>query len=377
MLEKNKLGKHKNTENSSLTKFNDFKFIANKFPMANYINNINNTKYFNVSNLLSNANYYILKPKGRKSYLWFTYYKKDLLCLLLFINNRNLEDESNEFYKFNINYDNTLCYNNVLLVGTYFYKYNLKNVYSNSNSNSNKSTKINTMHHYFILDNVINFNMFNNVLTTYSSNNFTFKLNICKNVLQYIVNSYFNVYLVNSYFNVYLGIILDNYDEIFKLIYKLDYEIYCISCYNSNKYLGNFIITNELLNNNEKNYGYNFRVTACINQDIYNLFIIENNKETFYDYALIDSYKTSVFMNNLFRKIKENKNLDLLEESDCEEEFENTSLEKYVNLNKSYIIECIYNKKFKKWIPKNLAKNNYIIDKNKINLFIHKNKIYL
>jgi hypothetical protein len=377
MLEKNKFGKHKNTENSSLTKFNDFKFIANKFPIANYINNINNTKYFNVSNLLTNANYYILKPKGRKSYLWFTYYKKDLLCLLLFINNKNLEDESNEFYKFNINYDNTLCYNNVLLVGTYFYKYNLKNVYFNSNSNSNKSAKINTMHHYFILDNVVNFNMFNNVLTTYSSNNFTFKLNICKNVLQYIVNSYFNVYLVSNYFNIYLGIILDNYDEIFKLIYKLDYEIYCISCYNNNKYLGNFIITNELLNNNEKNYGYNFRVTACINQDIYNLFILENNKETFYDYALIDSYKTSVFMNSLFRKIKENKNLDLLEESDCEEEFENTSLEKYVNLNKSYIIECIYNKKFKKWIPKNLAKNNYIIDKNKINLIIHKNKIYL
>lgn len=52
-------------------------------------------------------------------------------------------------------------------------------------------------------------------------------------------------------------------------------------------------------------------------------------------------------MNSLFRKIKENKNLDLLEESDSEEEFENTTLEKYVDLNKSYIIECFYNKKFK------------------------------
>ena len=100
-------------------------------------------------------------------------------------------------------------------------------------------------------------------------------------------------------------------------------------------------------------------------------------KEIFYDYALIDSYKTSVFMNDLFRKIKENKNLDLLEESDDEEEFENIDLEKYVNLGKSYIIECFYNKKFKKWIPKNLAKNNYIIDKNKINLIKNKNKIFL
>ena len=356
MLEKNKYSKQKTRETSSLIKFNDFKFIADKFPLTNYTNNLNKNRQFNISNLITNANYYILKPKGRIAYLWFTYYKKELLCLLLFINNKNLHDESNEFYNFNINYDNTLCYNNVLLVGTYFYKY------------INKSTKTNVMYHYFILDNAMNYNIFNNVLNTYSSNDFIFRLNICKNVLRYIEN---------GSFNIYLGIILDNYDAIFKLIYKLDYEIYCISCYNSNKYLGNFIITNKLLNNNEKNYGCNFKVSACINQDLYNLFILENNRETFYAHALIDTYKTSVFMNSLFRKIKENKNLDLLEESDCEEEFENTSLEKYVDLNKSYIIECMYNKKFKKWIPINLAKNNYIIDKNKINLILQKNKIYL
>jgi hypothetical protein len=356
MLEKNKYSKQKTRENSSLIKFNNIKFIADKFPLTNYTNSLTKNRHFSMSNLITNANYYVLKPKGRIAYLWFTYYKKDLLCLLLFINSKNLHDESNEFYKFNINYDNTLCYNNVLLVGTYFYKY------------TNKITTANVMHHYFILDNVINYNLFNNVLNTYSSNDFTFKLNICKNVLCYIEN---------GSFNVYLGIILDNYDTLFKLIYKLDYEIYCISCYNSNKYLGNFIITNKLLNNNEKNYGCNFKVTACVNQDIYNLFILENSKETFYDHALIDSYKTSIFMNNLFRKIKENKNLDLLEESDSEEEFENITLEKYVDLNKSYIIECIYNKKFKKWIPINLAKNNYIIDKNKINLIVQKNKIYL
>lgn len=361
MSEKNKYNKPKIIENSSLVRFNDFKFIANKFPTTNYINSLSKSKYYNISNLPTGANYYILKPKGRISYLWFTYYKKDLLCLLIFINNKNIEDESNEFYKFNINYDNTLCYNNVLLVGTYFYK----------------KEKCNAINHYFILDNAVNYNVFNNVLNTIYCNNFTFKLNIYKNILHYIVNSSFNVYLKNNYFNVYLGIILDNYDTLFKIIYKLNYEIYCIMCYNSNKYLGNFIITNKLLNNNEKNHGYNFKVTACINPDIYNLFILENNKETFYDYALIDSYKTSIFMNSLFRIIKENKNLDLLEESDCEEEFENTNLEKYVDLTKSYIIECVYNKKFKKWIPKNLAKTNYIVDKNKINLFVHNNKIYL
>ena len=56
---------------------------------------------------------------------------------------------------------------------------------------------------------------------------------------------------------------------------------------------------------------------------------------------------------------------------------ENIDLEKYVDLKKSCIIECIYNKKFKKWIPRSLAKNNNMIDKNKINLIINKNKFFL
>jgi hypothetical protein len=278
-----------------------------------------------------------------------------MLCLLIFINSKKFDDISNEFYKYEINYDNTLCYNNVLLIGTYFYKYN-----------NNKSVQ-----HYYVIDSVLNYNYYNAIITANNNNCFNSKLNLCKKVVQAITN---------STFNINLGIILDNYDSIFKIIYKLNYDIYCVACYSNNKYLGNFILNIQLsktINKNETNYGYNFKVTASITPDIYNLYILDNNKEIFYEYALIDSYKTSVFMNDLFRKIKENKNLDLLEESDDEEEFENIDLEKYVDLGKSYIIECFYNKKFKKWIPKNLAKNNYIIDKNKINLIKNKNKIFL
>ena len=39
-------------------------------------------------------------------------------------------------------------------------------------------------------------------------------------------------------------------------------------------------------------------------------------------------------MNNIFRNIKENDDLDKLEESDDEEEFEDISIDKYVFLNK-------------------------------------------
>ena len=345
----------KHNQKLALNSFNDFKTISNRFPLNN-INNANSN--FNITNLSNTLDYYILYPKGRRGYLWFTYYKKEMLCLLIFINSKKFDDISNEFYKYEINYDNTLCYNNVLLIGTYFYKYN--------NNNNNKS-----LQHYYVIDSVLNYNYYNAIIRANNNNCFNSKLNLCKKVVQAISN---------STFNINLGIILDNYDSIFKIIYKLNYDIYCVSCYSNNKYLGNFILNIQLsktINKNESNYGYNFKVTATLTPDIYNLYILENNKEIFYEYALIDSYKTSVFMNDLFRKIKENKNLDLLEESDDEEEFENIDLEKYVNLGKTYIIECFYNRKFKKWVPKNLAKNNYIIDKNKINLIKNKNKIFL
>ena len=56
-------------------------------------------------------------------------------------------------------------------------------------------------------------------------------------------------------------------------------------------------------------------------------------------------------MNDLFRNIKENSNLDLLEESDDEDEFENISETKYVDMNKSVVMNCEFNTKFKRWEP--------------------------
>ena len=56
-------------------------------------------------------------------------------------------------------------------------------------------------------------------------------------------------------------------------------------------------------------------------------------------------------MNKLFRNIKENNDLDALEESDDENEFENPNIDKFVDLTKSYKMLCNFNTKFKKWVP--------------------------
>jgi hypothetical protein len=101
-----------------------------------------------------------------------------------------------------------------------------------------------------------------------------------------------------------------------------------------------------------------FKITPDIQNDIYNLFIYKNEKEELYDIAHIPDYKTSVLMNKLFRNIKENDNLDAIEESDDETEFENSCENKYVYLNRSFKMKCEYNNKFKKWTPISLANNN-------------------
>ena len=54
-------------------------------------------------------------------------------------------------------------------------------------------------------------------------------------------------------------------------------------------------------------------------------------------------------------------NLDTLEESDDEEEFQNVNLSKYVDLDKRYNMTCVYNHKFKKWVPLEIVKNKKVI----------------
>jgi hypothetical protein len=99
-----------------------------------------------------------------------------------------------------------------------------------------------------------------------------------------------------------------------------------------------------------------FEIKADVQFDVYNMFAYGPNSTRIYcGVAGIPTYKTSVFMNGIFRNIRENKNLDYIEESDDEDDFENVDFSKYVNTEKTVIMECIFNSKFKKWIPTRIA----------------------
>jgi hypothetical protein len=100
-----------------------------------------------------------------------------------------------------------------------------------------------------------------------------------------------------------------------------------------------------------------FLVTADLQSDIYHL--VDPKSIYITDFAYIPNFKTSVFMNSLFRNIKENINIDAIEDSDDEEDFYDTRYDKYVDLKKQLLMECIYHKKFKRWIPfRNITNTN-------------------
>jgi hypothetical protein len=146
----------------------------------------------------------------------------------------------------------------------------------------------------------------------------------------------------------------------------------------NNEYKSSHIIAKQVPNVNPNSSYKNttkrerfavFQIKPEIQNDIYYLYCFDNNTQSLvhYNIACIPDFKTSVMMNKLFRNIKENNNLDTLEESDNEDEFENDKEDRFVYLDREFNMLCSYNYKFKKWTPLKLAdKNTKIVNFNEI-----------
>jgi hypothetical protein len=177
-----------------------------------------------------------------------------------------------------------------------------------------------------------------------------------------LINEISSLSLFHHYLIIALPIISfdKNFNKLLNNIEILPYKIKNIQFHNILKstksyYVMKYFKPGNKLNSNSIVKTVIFKISPDIQNDIYNLHTYENGKFIFYDIAYIPDIKTSILMNKLFRNIKENANLDLLEESDDEEEFENNKEDKFVFLNKSFKMHCIYNSKFKKWTPINVV----------------------
>lgn len=260
------------------------------------------------------ADVYSLIPKGSKVLAWFTYNRDKDVCLLMHLNRYN---KIINVEQITLCFDRKLSYGTILF-GTYF-------------TNAN---------HKFISCEDIYYYKGENTQKLVYKERFELLQNIFSNALQQ--KAYTKDFVIFG-----LPYMTNNLHDAFTKIKELPYSIHAVSCRQWNGNNPDGIILNKQVDSTE----CIFKVKANVEQDIYSLYCKGYKTDDFYGYAGIFDYKTSVMMNNLFRTIKENINLDKLEESDNDEEFEDISEDKFVNLKKIVYMRCIYIKKFRKWKP--------------------------
>lgn len=146
----------------------------------------------------------------------------------------------------------------------------------------------------------------------------------------------------------------------------ITYHIYCFQFINPN-------YKNVYIKKHTQTQYVQLFVKPKIKSDVYEVLDYNNNN---IGICHIPDYKTSVMMNAVFRNIIENRNLDYLEESDDEDDFENISYDKFVDLNKKEVFTCVYNNKFNMWVPiKHI--DNYDCNKDKYPIYKIKSNEYI
>jgi len=290
-----------------------------------------------------NADITIAIPEGTRHFAWFTTFKDENVCWLLELSNTNQI----------INMKSCITsFTDVLSYGTILYG----TLFKHSNNIC------------FSVEDIFFYKGEN-----LQNHNFLQKLEL----IQQMFSLEMSMIALNNRFVIFGSPYMDtNFSKVLQSIPTLPYKSSIIQfrylegiktnqCYSMNyikprpQYL-----TNQAQNPNQGQMQRPnkpvFKITPDVQNDIYKLHTLENGEYVFYDFAYIPSYVSSVMMNKLFRNIKENNNLDALEESDDETEFENNNLDKYVFLDKSFLMNCEFNHKFKKWFPLNVASEGAI-----------------
>jgi len=277
-------------------------------------------------------------PEGKKSFVWFSKKNGKNVCIFM-----EIAIKTKTILKIHLEYtpnDNVELYKGTILYGTLF--------------QTNKRD-------FFCIENIL----------------YKDGINICSKIIDIkfkAIHSLFekNIFSKIPYFSNFITfgvpLIYSNFSqEMNASIKDLPYKINEIHFYVKDKPKNYYSMKYVYQNLRPKTAI--FCVKPDLQNDIYHLYGFDSDtrNEYLHDTAYISDYKTSVMMNGLFRTIKENINLDALEESDDEEEFENDKLDKYVNLKKFYYMKCFFNNKFKKWEPIEIVENcKTIVRKNEL-----------
>jgi hypothetical protein len=331
--------KRRNQHQAVKLSWHDKNELLNNFPLMelSYEKLIHKKVQFNSKEI---THIYLSIPKGCKYFAWFKKYKTQNICFIMKIGKNR--KSINNIYIYNCCFKNELCAGKgTILYGTLF------------NIRENNFFNIEDVH-YFKGENI-------------SKDTQVYKIRYMRNLFDYIKQV---MYTKNDII-FGLPIIKYSYTEILKEVSNVPYQIYSIQ----NRHLySNGPFYNEKIVIDKKIYA-TFLIKPTIMTDIYKLYLcnnVDNNNvdddENYieYKYAYIPDIKTSVMMNSIFRNIRENDNIDYIEESENEDEFEDISLDKYVDLKKKCKMLCLYTKKYDSWIPMKVSdeevyhKNNII-----------------
>jgi len=259
------------------------------------------------------ADVYQIMPQGKLCLVWYTYWNEHNVCYLLHIDNHGQHVEKVE--KTIATFSNELCYGKgTILGGILFYMKGVR-TFAVADVLYHKGRDMQSI-------------------------NYNFKLEVLTQILSLDIKQDIHI---RSQLLVASAVITKTYTDALLYCNTMPYQVHSIQLirYHLNKSIGYYTkpSTTEAI----------FKITSLVTCDMYELWLLSS--QSVYGIACIPDYKTSVMMNALFRDIKENSNLDLLEESDEEIDFENIDPEKYVNLDTFKIMRCVYLPRFKKWKP--------------------------
>jgi hypothetical protein len=269
---------------------------------------------------------YMIIPFGTKVFIWFTYYNNNNVCFII----EKVRNTINVCTKI-VSFNDDLCIGKygTLLYGTiiknnitpiqYFYA---EDIFYYKGSEVKHNEKINKITYIDDLFNNINQNIYVNT-----------QLGLCSPFVATSKESAIDKYL------------------------KSPFPVYCIISINLKYHNTKCCFANLKIISRMKVNSKVFLVKPDSTNDIYKLYTVDKNSTRNFDsYALITTYELSKTMNSIFRIIKENNNLDSLEESDDEDDFENVSEYKYIkNLTGDIFMQCDYSSQFNKWIPNKIV----------------------
>jgi len=265
-----------------------------------------------------NSTLYLAVPIGKKFFVWFTYIDDKNVCLLLELNRYKNEYTIKNMFPISASFSSDLSLGTILY-GTYILHEGIK---------------------VFVLENIYYYKGKNVSQYALTKKMTMFSLFFTRDIVQTIYHSS-QLLFTMPYFR-------ESLNEYKNELHTVPYRIYMTQLRSLTNYS---VFTNYSDKSIYESKEKTLLVQPCIQNDIYELYEKDKQALKYVGLACINNYKTIIVVNSLFRSIKENIDLDTLELSDSEDEFENINEDKYVDLNKKIIMKCKYNTTFKLWEP--------------------------